>query len=51
MNVFFGDTFDFNGDGHLDSFERAADMGMFIQMVEDGQEEESFDDFNMDDEF
>ena len=30
----FGDLFDFNGDGKLDFFEKAAEFGMFMQMVE-----------------
>ena len=29
----FGDLFDFNGDGKLDFFEKAAEFGMFMQMV------------------
>ena len=30
----FGGLFDFNGDGKLDSFERAAEFGMFMQMID-----------------
>lgn len=31
---FFGNTFDFNGDGQLDAFEQAVDFGMFMQVME-----------------
>ena len=31
----FGGMFDFNGDGKLDSFEKAAEFGMFMQMMEE----------------
>ena len=30
----FGNLFDFNGDGKLDSFEKAAEFGAFMQMVD-----------------
>ena len=30
----FGGLFDLNRDGKMDSFERAAEFGMFMQMVE-----------------
>ncbi len=30
----FADVFDFNGDGKLDSFERAAEFGAFMQMID-----------------
>ena len=29
----FGGLFDFNNDGKLDTFERAAEIGMFMQMI------------------
>ena len=35
MNGFFGNMFDFNHDGKLDGFERAADFAMFASMKED----------------
>lgn len=38
---FFGGLFDFNGDGKLDSFERAADFAMFMEVT---KEEEDADD-------
>ena len=30
----FGGLFDFNGDGKLDSFEKAAEFGLFMQMMD-----------------
>ena len=30
----FGDLFDFNNDGKLDAFEKDADFGAFMQMIE-----------------
>lgn len=41
---FFGGLFDFDGDGKLDTFEKAADFGMFIKMMEDIDNEEKEDD-------
>ena len=35
MNGFFGNMFDFNHDGKLDGFERAADLAMFTSLMED----------------
>lgn len=40
---FFGNLFDFDGDGRLDSFEKAADLGAFLNMVEEAEEEEDED--------
>ena len=40
---FFGNLFDFDGDGKLDSFEKAADLGAFLDMV-DESENDSDDD-------
>lgn len=34
-NGFFGSLFDFNGDGKLDTFERAADTAMFMSLMEE----------------
>ena len=36
----FGDLFDFDGDGKLDSFEKAAEFGMFMDMVESCEQNE-----------
>ena len=41
---FFGNLFDFDGDGRLDSFEKAADLGAFLNMVEEVENEEDEDD-------
>ena len=30
----FGDLFDFNNDGQLDSFEKAAEFGAFMHMMD-----------------
>ena len=40
---FFGGLFDFDGNGKLDTFERAADFGMFVKMMEDIEGEEDGD--------
>lgn len=32
---FFGGLFDFDDDGELNDFERAADLGAFVQMMEE----------------
>ena len=40
----FGNLFDFNGDGKLDAFEKAAEFGAFMQMIDseeqDGENED-----------
>ena len=36
----FGDLFDFDGDGKLDSFEKAAEFGVFMDMVESCEQNE-----------
>ena len=36
----FGDLFDFNNDGKLDAFEKAAEFGAFMQMIESEEEKE-----------
>ena len=41
----FGDIFDFNGDGELDSMEKAAEFGAFMQMMEE-EESDCSDDFD-----
>lgn len=33
-NGLFGGIFDFNNDGKLDSFEKSAEFGMFMQMMD-----------------
>ena len=38
--VLFGDLFDFNNDGKLDSFEKATEFGAFMNMVDSCQKEE-----------
>ena len=40
MNGFFGNMFDFNHDGKLDGFERAADFAMFTPLMEDEEKTE-----------
>lgn len=35
MDGFFGDLFDFDHDGKLDSFERAVDFAMFASLMND----------------
>ena len=61
----FGDMFDFNGDGMLDSFERAADFAAFVNLTSGNDEQEkeqstgssifnsstSVDDVDVDDEY
>lgn len=46
---FFGGLFDFNGDGKLDGFERAADFATFHQMMSES-DKESKDSFDSDEE-
>lgn len=36
----FGDLFDFNDDGKLDAFEKAAEFGAFMQMVDSEKSDE-----------
>lgn len=38
-----GEMFDFNHDGKLDAFERAADFGAFTQLIDDGESSEITD--------
>lgn len=45
----FGDMFDFNHDGELDSFERGAEFMFFKDVVmKDSDEESKFDDEDAD---
>lgn len=44
MNL-FGDLFDFDGDGKLDDFEKAAEIGMFIDMMESEEDDQEDDEF------
>ena len=37
---FFDDLFDFNNDGKLDSFEKAAQFGAFVEMVDSVKSDE-----------
>lgn len=41
---FFGGLFDFDGDGHLDDFEKAADFTAFMMMMEDDDDDEEEED-------
>lgn len=38
--VIFGNLFDFNGDGKLDTFEKAAEFGAFMQMIDSAKKDE-----------
>ena len=44
---FFNKLFDFNGDGKLDSFEKAAAFGTFMSMMED-EEKADIEDCGLD---
>ena len=39
----FGDLFDFNNDGKLDSFEKAAEFGAFMQMIDSAKNDAGLD--------
>ena len=41
---FFGGLFDFNGDGKLDSFERAADFAAFAELMDEAERNEADND-------
>ena len=41
---FFGGMFDFNGDGKLDSFERAADFAAFVNLTSSTDDETEAED-------
>ena len=36
----FGNLFDLNGDGKLDAFEKAAEFGAFMQMIDSAKKDE-----------
>lgn len=44
MSGFFGNMFDFNGDGQLDGFEQAADLGFFAYIMEEEEKRNREDD-------
>ena len=51
---FFGDMFDFNRDGKLDSFESAADFAAFVNMMgenDDDDDDEYEDEYEDDGDF
>ena len=39
----FGNLFDFNGDGKLDTLEQAMDFGLFVHMMEELNEDDNID--------
>ena len=41
---FFGNMFDFDGDGKLSAFEKAADLDAFLHMIEEEETEDEDDD-------
>ena len=45
----YGDLFDFNNDGELDDFEKAAEFGAFMQMIESEEQDEEEDGLDYDD--
>lgn len=45
---FFGGLFDFNGDGKLDDFERAADFAAFVGLMDEAEREEADEDEEFD---
>ncbi len=45
---FFGGLFDFNGDGKLDSFERAADFAAFAELMDEAERNEADEDEELD---
>ncbi|MBQ4119089.1 MAG: hypothetical protein IJD45_01710 [Clostridia bacterium] len=40
----FGDLFDFNGDGRLDTLEQATEFTAFVNLLDSEEEENSEDD-------
>lgn len=47
-NGFFGELFDFDGNGELDTLEQACDFAAFMQMIESCEEDEDRDPFDDD---
>ena len=45
---FFGDLFDLNGDGELDTFERAADFAAFAELMSEDESSEALEDTELD---
>lgn len=45
---FFGGLFDFDGDGKLDSLERAADFAAFVELMDGEKHDNAFDDTETD---
>ena len=43
---FFGGLFDFNNDGKLDTFEQAADFGMFMHMMDESEKQQKADEIS-----
>ena len=41
---FFGMAFDFDFNGHLNNFERAADFAMFMNVMEESERTDLWDD-------
>ena len=36
----FGNLFDFNGDGELDALEKAAELGLLMELIESEEDED-----------
>lgn len=56
MNGIFGDLFDFNHDGKLDTFEQAAEFSFFSELMDEEEKREALeaegldqDDYDLDD--
>lgn len=45
---FFGDLFDLDGDGKLDTFEQALELATFMELMDEGeQDSDELVDFNL----
>ena len=44
----FGDLFDFNHDGKLDSFEQAAEFAMFMSILDEEEKKKAMEDEELD---